>query len=75
MKKLSARYIILFFLITASLCSYIFLNSVQTSNEPALIGEKQETSIESEEEGAIVLPDVTLMKKAYELGKRFIRNY
>jgi hypothetical protein len=75
MKKLSARAVILFFLIVASLCSYIYLNTVQTGYSDSLIvKEKVEENLELEEEGTIVLPDVTLMKRAFELGKRFVHN-
>lgn len=76
MKKLSTRFVFLFALTAASLCSYVFLNTVETTtNDPVISNTSVEEDLNSEDEATITLPDVTLMKRAFELGKRFVRNY
>lgn len=79
MKKSTARNIALSFLVSASLGSYVYLNTVEpccAEGDSAI--EKFEWQAESIEENLddqtqnIKLPDVMLIEKVIEIGKRFI---
>jgi hypothetical protein len=74
MKKVSTRTVLFVLLIAASLSSYIFLSTradTHTASEAELIKEATvNEGTEAQEE--IVLPDVRLLKKAIETGKRLV---
>lgn len=75
MKKPSTRTVILSLALAASISAYTFLNVASyrlSIKEEAKIEEMDyEDRIESES-GSVVLPDVRLIKKAFEVGKRFL---
>jgi hypothetical protein len=79
MKKSTARNIVLTFLVAASLGSYIYLNTVEpccTQEDSPL--NKLEWKAEGIEENlddhpqGLKLPDLMLIEKVIEIGKRFI---
>ncbi len=77
MKKISTRSIILTLLIAASLGAYLYLQhaSIHISPDQDSREMVQETMIEEEtgtSASEIILPDVQLLKKVVETGKRFI---
>jgi len=65
MKKYSIRSILLLLLVVSSLSSYVFLNTVSSSNTP----NNGVTEIEETTSQQIVLPDIELVKKLVEVGK------
>ena len=75
MKKPNTRTVIFSLALAASVSAYAFLNiaSAQiTLGEEAAIEELDyEDRLESES-GAVVLPDVRLIKKAFKVGKKFL---
>lgn len=71
MKKLNTRSTLFILLVVASLASYIFLNTVTIEYTE----EAQTNELELEEEEVqqnIILPDVQLLKKMIDTGKRFL---
>lgn len=77
MKNLSTRTVLFCLLVAASLGSYIFLNfaSVQDGSENIFSAESRVEQYEEDLEGSeshIVLPDVQLIKRIVETGKRLI---
>ena len=73
MKKSGTRTVLFCLLIAASLSSYIYLSVLSAhpgANAPAEI-EKYAEDIEAED-AKIILPDIHLIKKAVETGKRLI---
>lgn len=78
MKKSTARNIILTCVMTASLGSYIYLNTVASSSldeantSVKLELQPQSMQEEIEEQSRLQLPDVMIIKKAIEIGKKFI---
>ena len=78
MRKLSTRSVLLVLLVVASICSYIYLNTVtvsssgtSASNDPDIENVSEMNEIESQQQ-ELVLPDVTMIKKILETGKRLI---
>ena len=78
MRKLSTRSVLLVLLVVASICSYIYLNTVtvsspgtSASNDPEIENVSEMDEIESEQQ-ELVLPDVQMIKKILETGKRLI---
>ena len=74
MKKSSTRTVLFCLLIAASIGSYIYLNSLSSpmvSFDQAAGVEEYEEDIESND-AEIILPDVHLIKKVIETGKRLI---
>ncbi|MCP3927630.1 MAG: hypothetical protein GY705_00835 [Bacteroidetes bacterium] len=78
MKKMSTRFFIVLFIIIASICSYIYLNTVSVDKlessvgkQPMLVEEKDNSDSE-EQKNQICLPDVRMVKKVVEAGKRFL---
>ncbi|MCB0559250.1 MAG: hypothetical protein H6573_18025 [Lewinellaceae bacterium] len=74
MKKSSTRTVLFSLLISASIGSYIYLNSLSSpmvSFDQAAGVEEYEEDIESND-AEIILPDVHLIKKVIETGKRLI---
>ncbi|MEQ8706871.1 MAG: hypothetical protein RIC19_23265 [Phaeodactylibacter sp.] len=75
MKKPNTRTVIFSLALAASISAYTFLNVVSTQLdivEDAAIEEMDyEDRVESES-GSVVLPDVRLIKKVFEVGKRFL---
>lgn len=79
MKKITARTVLLTLLVAASLASYIFLNTTSSGNSAEVIplGQSSTELLEDIEdldrpEREILLPDVHLLKKVVESGKRFL---
>ncbi|MCB9265695.1 MAG: hypothetical protein H6558_11755 [Lewinellaceae bacterium] len=71
MKKSSTRTVLFCLLLAASIGSYIFLNSVSstaTSYEQAADQEEYEEASDAK----VILPDIHLVKKVIETGKRLI---
>jgi hypothetical protein len=73
MRKFSTRSVLLALLVITSICSYIYLNTVNVTTESA----NQATEVEStneidEQESELVLPDLRVVKKVLETGKKFI---
>ena len=78
MRKLSTRSVLLVLLVVASISSYIYLNTVtvsssgtSASNDPDIENVSEMNEIESQQQ-ELVLPDVTMIKKILETGKRLI---
>ncbi|MCO6476511.1 MAG: hypothetical protein J5I94_07810 [Phaeodactylibacter sp.] len=73
MKKSSTRTVLFSLLIAASLGSYIYLHSLsgQPVYEQAATEEEYNEDIESSD-AEIILPDIQLIKKAVETGRRLI---
>ena len=74
MKKSSTRTVLFCLLIAASIGSYIYLNSLSSpmvSFEQTTDLEEFEEDIESND-AEIILPDIHLVKKVIETGKRLI---
>ena len=74
MKKSVTRTVLLSLLIAASIGSYIYLNSVSPgafSYEQAVSEEEYEENMESND-AEIILPDIHLIKKVVETGKRLL---
>ena len=74
MKKISTRSIFTILLIAASLGAYLYLQHVSIHISP---GQNYQETVVVEEENEsstseIILPDVQLLKKVVETGKRFI---
>ncbi len=78
MKKLSTRFFLILFIIIASFCSYIYLNTVSVDKLESSVGkqpmlvEEKDNSGPDEKKNQISLPDVRLVKKVVEAGKRFL---
>ena len=74
MKKSSTRTVLFCLLIAASIGSYIYLNSLSSpmaSFEQTTDLEEFEEDIESND-AEIILPDIHLIKKVVETGKRLL---
>ena len=76
MKKITTRTVLLALLAAASLASYIYLNTSTAveSNELIPLGQSSSELLEDidKPEREIVLPDIHLLKKVVESGKRFL---
>ncbi|MEN0006135.1 MAG: hypothetical protein AAF798_18435 [Bacteroidota bacterium] len=75
MKKLSTRTVLIILLVVASLSSYVFLSTRATSytaTPNTELTEEQAIQEEVDSEQEIILPDVQLLKKAIEAGKRLV---
>lgn len=70
MKKLSIRNFLLIFLITASISSYGYLSCVAATDRAD--AHSVSTSEEEVTEQNTYFPDITLVEKILETGKRFI---
>lgn len=74
MKKSATRTVLFCLLIAASLSSYIYLSVLSAhpgANAPAAELEKYEEDMEPNE-AEIILPDIHLIKKVVDTGKRLI---
>jgi hypothetical protein len=75
MKKPTTRNVIFSLALAASVSAYTFLNvasyQLGIGEEAAIEEIDYEDRMESES-GSVVLPDVRLIKKAFEVGKRFL---
>lgn len=75
MKKPNTRTVIFSLALAASISAYTFLHVASTQlsiGEGTAVEEVDyEDRLESES-GSVVLPDVRLIKKAFEVGKRFL---
>ncbi len=74
MKKINTRTVLVALLMVASLCSYIYLNTVEFSTESAsaVQTEEEESEMFSDTPQEMVLPDVQLLRKVIESGKRLL---
>lgn len=74
MKKPNTRTVLLSLALVASLSAYVFLSNASTrlngSVEPTEVMHYEERA--EAESPAVVLPDIMLLKKAVEVGKRFL---
>lgn len=59
-------------LMLVSIGSYVFINSIQVSNADIKCGAKQELSDIDEKENNAELPDVKILKKIIEQGRKLI---
>jgi len=71
MKKQTTRTLLFVLLIAASIASYAFLNVAYNSSGGASSEAASQPQIE-QEDAKLVLPDVRLIKKLIENGKRFL---
>lgn len=71
MKSRNTRTVFFFFLICLSLASFIYLNVAASAKNSDTV-EQMEASEASEEEGAINLPDVRMLRTVIESGKRIL---
>ncbi|MDZ4680326.1 MAG: hypothetical protein SH848_00075 [Saprospiraceae bacterium] len=76
MTKSNTRFVLVILLAAASFASYLYLNSLKYENtstrtaEPT--AEEEMTENELNSPGKAILPDVYLLKKAVEAGKRLM---
>ena len=76
MTKSNTRLVLVILLAAASFASYLYLNSLQYENastrtaEPTAEEEMAESELKAP--GNAILPDVYLLKKAVEAGKRLM---
>jgi hypothetical protein len=75
MKKLTTRAVVVLLLVTTSVGSYVFLNTVAPDSSTSTSDEK--TEVETNELKALenveaTLPDAMLLKKVIEVGKRIL---
>lgn len=71
MKKLNTRSTLFLLLIVASLVSYIYLNTITVETIEETHTNELELE-EAEEQQNIILPDVQLLKKVVDTGRRFL---
>ena len=71
MKKPNLRLILIVVLVISSICSYTYLRQVSVEL-PVALQEEEVSEFENEEKNEVMLPDVTLIKKAFEIGRRFL---
>lgn len=77
MKKVNTRSILLTTLILASALSYIYLNTVTIPDTSKVVESKEavQEDVKTEVDGEqkeLILPDVQLLKKVVQTGKRFL---
>ncbi|NUN99017.1 MAG: hypothetical protein HUU01_00220 [Saprospiraceae bacterium] len=76
MTKSNTRLVLVIILAAASFASYLYLNSLRYDNPstriPAPTAEEEEAQAELNAPGNAILPDVYLLKKAVEAGKRLM---
>ena len=75
MKKVNARTVFVALLIVASFCSYIYLNTVEVEAPSPAASTEIEIEELDEVDGTpkeVVLPDVQLLQKIIESGKRLL---
>lgn len=73
MKKPNLRPILILVLVISSICSYTYLRQVNPEL-PVVLEEEQVSEFEQEEldKNEVMLPNITLVKKAFEIGRRFL---
>lgn len=72
MKKFNARSIFFVLLIATSFFSYVYINSVSIGGDVSENTEEVQAEPKEDEAQEILLPDVRLLKKMVETGKRFL---
>jgi hypothetical protein len=75
MRKLTVRTFFVALIVAASIGSYLYLHTLPGGQTGFSVGEPDQTiSYEdgSVEESEIILPDVTLLKRVFEVGRRFL---
>ena len=72
MKKSSTRITLLAMLVFASLCSYVFLNTVSAKAISSNPDATEETIEMETDQQQLIMPDVELLKKVVESGKRLL---
>ena len=72
MKNLNARKLLFLFLIVASICSYTYMNVALTDTEMAYGTEEELDMFEEEIQKDAILPDVKILQKVIETGRRFL---
>ncbi|MCH2084377.1 MAG: hypothetical protein MK226_18410 [Saprospiraceae bacterium] len=72
MKKITTRTVIVVMLIVASLCSYIYLNTMEVSTPMGVTTEQLEEQELSGTTNEMVLPDVKILERILESGKRLL---
>lgn len=72
MKSLNVRKLLFFLLVSASLCSYIYMNITELE-QGTVLNEKEESSyFEEEVKQDAILPDVRILQKVIETGRRIL---
>jgi len=71
MKKSTTRSLLFVLLLAVSISAYTFLN-VASYNLGSQSVQQQEQQLHEQEEATLVLPDVRLIKKVVEHGKRLL---
>lgn len=72
MKKITTRTVIVVMLIVASLCSYIYLNTMEVAMPIEVTTEQLEEQEISGTTKEMMLPDMKILTRILELGKRLL---
>ena len=72
MKSLNARKIFFSLLVAASLCSYGYLNTIGANHESVVDQSEELNYFEEEVQKDVILPDVKILQKVIETGRRII---
>lgn len=75
MEKSNTRSVAVVLLIFASIASYVYLNTLGANQEQQFLLQQEvemEEEVEHPEQKDVILPDVQLLKKALETGKRIL---
>ncbi|MEM1217373.1 MAG: hypothetical protein AAGH79_00600 [Bacteroidota bacterium] len=71
MRRINTRTILVALLALASICSYAYLSSMSSQVEASSL-EVEATEAESTDQAELLMPDVHMVKKVLELGKRIV---
>ena len=75
MKKMTTRTVIAVMLIVASLCSYIYLNTMEVATPMGATTEQLDEQELNDMDGTpkeVALPDVEILERILESGKRLL---
>lgn len=72
MKSRSTRTVLFLFLICLSLASYVYVNLDGRSQPPAAPEQAEEMDQALEDENAVNLPDIRMLRTVIETGKRIL---
>ena len=71
MRRINTRTILVALLALASICSYAYLSSMSSQVEAASL-EVEATEAEAADQAELLMPDVHMVKKFLEVGKRIV---
>lgn len=71
MRRINTRTILVALLALASICSYAYLSSMSSQVEAASL-EVEATEAEAADQVELLMPDVHMVKKFLEVGKRIV---